>query len=364
MPMHATTASPTVALADESQREAIELSIVIVSWNVWPLLRDCLGSIAQVTAPVPSAPAPASAQRLWGPQGAWQLEVIVVDNASSDETTTALPCEFPWVHLIQSGGNLGFTRSNNIGYRASRGAYVFFLNPDTSLTAAAQPAPGADPLTLLHRTIATDPTIGMVGPQLRYGDGSWQNSRRRFPTRWTGFFESTWLGQRWPTNPWARQMHMVNDPASAQHEVDWLNGSAMFCRRAALAAICAADDPGPFDEQFFMYSEELDLCQRMVQAGWRIVYVPETTVVHYEGRSSEQIVMRRHIFFNTSKIRYYQKYFGPRWAALLRLYLRSEYLIQLVVESLKWLMRHKTALRRERIAAYRAILRNGFRSYW
>ena len=113
-----------------------------------------------------------------------------------------------------------------------------------------------------------------------------------------------------------------------------------------------------------MYSEELDLCQRMVQAGWRIVYVPETTVVHYEGRSSEQIVMRRHIFFNTSKIRYYQKYFGPRWAALLRLYLRSEYLIQLVVESLKWLMRHKTALRRERIAAYRAILRNGFRSYW
>ncbi|MCB0064983.1 MAG: glycosyltransferase family 2 protein, partial [Caldilineaceae bacterium] len=355
-------------------------SIIIVSWNVWPLLRDCLQSIATLTKAPASTHTTSSVVRLFGKEAEWHLEVIVVDNDSSDATVTRLPLEFPWIRLIHSGGNVGFTRGNNIGYRASRGAYVFFLNPDTSLTAATRGAAEhhtpansptnaqelsapENPLILLYTVIAHDPTIGMVGPQLRYGDGSWQNSRRRFPTRLTGFFESTWLGQYWQSNPWTRRMHMLDVPATAQHDVDWLNGSAMFCRRQALEAICQEGAPDPFDEQFFMYSEELDLGQRMVLAGWRIVYVPQTTVVHYEGRSSEQVVTRRHIFFNTSKVRYYRKYFGPRWAALLRAYLRLEYRIQVGLESIKWLLRHKPALRQARIGAYRAILRNGFRSY-
>jgi len=304
--------------------------------------------------------------------------VIVVDSASSDETVTALPDEFPWVRLLPGSSNLGFTRGNNWGYRESRGDFVFFLNPDTELineppfgksatdtplaTGAASEQRASDPLTLLRLAMIEDAPLGMLGPQLRYGDQTWQNSRRHFPTRWTGFFESTWLGQLWPENPWARHMHMRDQQAETRHEVDWLNGSALFCRREALEAIRSKGDPGPFDEQFFMYSEELDLCQRMKQAGWRIDYLPQARILHYEGRSSEQVVTRRHILFNSSKIRYYQKYFGAPWATLLRTYLLVEYLLQIGVEGTKLLLGHKPALRRSRIQGYMAILRSGLSS--
>lgn len=384
---------PHLAPSDQAEAPDIALSIIIVSWNVWPLLRDCLASIEHFTVAVEDVAQNGSITasqgpyyRAYGPQQERLVEVIVVDNDSHDETMTALPNEFPWVHLICTGGNLGFTRGNNIGYEVCRGEFVFFLNPDTSLTAVtalrhefpaffppivepvaqedATASQTVNPLNELHRVLIQDPTIGMVGPQLRYGDGTWQNSRRRFPTRWTGFFESTWLGQFWKNNPWTKHMHMLDQEANGPHEVDWLNGSAMFCRRAALEAICTPDESGPFDEQFFMYSEELDLCQRIVQAGWRILYIPNVTIVHYEGRSSEQVVTSRHIFFNTSKVRYYRKYFGPQWATLMRGYLYGEYLLQIGLESLKWLLRHKPALREDRIGAYRAVLRSGFRTYF
>jgi len=337
-------------------------------------LRDCIDAIAALSATPQIADTRLMAPyRTFGPADQYTLEVIVVDANSSDETLAALPEAYPWVRLLGSDHNLGFTRGNNWGYRASRGNYLFFLNPDTSLTAAldAEIPPNnreqIDPLTFLYEIIASDPTIGMIGPRLRYGDGSWQNSRRRFPTRLTGFFESTWLGQFWPQNHWIRHMHMLDHQATTQHAVDWLNGSAMVCRRQALAAIQTQDkagnDRGPFDEQFFMYSEELDLCQRMVAAGWRIVYEPRVTILHYEGRSSEQIVTNRHIIFNTSKVRYYRKYFGPVWATILRYYLLFEYLIQIVMEAIKWIVRHKPSLRRARIEAYITILRNGLQQY-
>ncbi len=371
-------------LAPPPAPTSIDLSIIIVSWNVWPLLRACLQSIAAVTSapttavpaltadsPTPATESATSPWRYYDSHQPLRLEVIVVDSASSDETVAALPTAFPWVRLLPSSSNLGFTRGNNWGYRESRGDFVFFLNPDTELLNHQTPAlleeaqeppvvrQANDAFTLLRQAMADEPTLGMVGPQLRYGDQQWQNSRRRFPTHWTGFFESTWLGQLWPTNPWIRAMHMLDQPADQRHEVDWLNGSALFCRRTALEAIRIAGDAGPFDEGFFMYSEELDLCQRMKLAGWRIAYLPQACILHYEGRSSEQVVTRRHILFNTSKIRYYQKYFGSSWATLLRGYLLFEYLLQIGIEATKLLLRHKPALRRARIQGYVAILRSG-----
>jgi GT2 family glycosyltransferase len=358
-----------------------DLSIIIVSWNVWPLLCACLQSIAAAThAPATTPTAQLHSESTpgpwlrYGPNQAYTVEVIVVDSASTDETATALPIAFPWVRFLRGATNLGFTRGNNWGYRESHGKFVFFLNPDTELVAAIVDNPAdanqragddgatSDVLTLLHRAMTDAPGLGMVGPQLRYGDGRWQNSRRRFPTRWTGFFESTWLGQAWPTNPWIRHMHMLDQPANLLHDVDWLNGAAMFCRRAALEALRSADDAGPFDEQFFMYSEELDLGQRLQQAGWRIAYLPQACILHYEGRSSEQVVARRHLLFQTSKIRYYRKYFGAPWAALLRSYLLLEYTLQIGWEAVKLLLRHKPPLRRARIQAYLTILRNGLRA--
>lgn len=341
-----------------------DLSVVIVTWNVWPILAGCLRSLERASQPVAGQPH----VRQFGPADApGTLEVIVVDNASADNTAELLPQQFPWVRLIASDTNLGFTRGNNAGYAASSGRFVYFLNPDTELdhgqthrlaAAAGLPSPH-DSLTVLYAAIAPASRIGMVGPQLRYPDGEQQGSVRRFPTPPTGFFESTWLGRLWRSNPWSRRMHMADWPVGFRHDVDWIVGAAMLCRREALEAVRTG--AGPFDERFFMYSEELDLCRRLKQDGWRVVYVPEAVVIHYEGKSSEQASAARHIHFNTSKVAYYDKWFPQPWPQLLRRYLLAEFRTQLWLERAKLLLRHKPTLRQERIAAYQQVIRSQLR---
>ncbi len=325
-----------------------DLSIVIVNWNVHELLRACLTSLTALSAPAPRQPQ----TRLFGPPGDLQrLEVIVVDNASGDESCAMVQAEFPWVRLIASETNLGFTGGNNLGYAASQGRFVYFLNPDTEIASSATHG-----LWALYSTLRDTASIGMVGPQLRYADGAPQSSARRFPTRLTGFLESTWLGRTWAGNPWSRRLHMADWQVDFPHDVDWLVGAAMLARRDALESVRMPGMAGPFDEGFFMYSEELDLCWRLKDAGWRVVFVPTSLVTHYEGRSSEQVVAARHIHFNTSRVRLYDKYFGRRWANSLRHYLLAEYRWQLWTERLKRLLGSKHALRTARIDAYKQVL--------
>ena len=368
-----------------------DLSILIISWNVWELLRSCLHSIEAISQPDST---PDSSLRRFGPaQQTSTLEVIVVDNASSDVTCEQLSIHFPWVRLIRSESNLGFTKGNNLGYRHSRGHFIYFLNPDTEIIPPDASDAQVDSLWLLYSAVRNDSRVGMAGPQLRYGDGSWQNSRRRFPTPLTGFFESTWLGQAWRNNPWSTAMHMQDIPSDAPHDVDWITGAAMLARREALEEAGEEGGKGereiatrnsqpstrnsqfairnsqltthnslPFDEGFFMYSEELDLCKRVKDAGWRILYVPASRLIHYEGKSSEQVVAARHIRFNTSKVRYWRKWFGPGWASALRAYLLLEYRWQWLNEWVKATLGHKPEMRRARMAAYQEVLRSGLRS--
>lgn len=365
--------TPRVSVHQAPQEQAtdVDLSIIIVSWNVWDLIRACLQAIEQITVDLGTP----SGIRGFGPRinnsPQPTLEVIVVDNASLDATVELLPARFPWVRLIRSATNLGFTGGNNIGYAASRGRAIYFLNPDTELVynslhgtlhgALHGNGVGSDSLWTLYSVLMENPDIGVVGPQLRYADNTLQSSRRRFPSPLTGFFESTWLGKLWRGNPWNRHLQMDDWPSNFRQEVDWLVGAAMMARRSALETIRLPDATGPFDEGFFMYSEELDLCRRLKQAKWRIVYVPEAVVIHYEGRSSEQVVAARHIHFNRSKVRYYEKYFGRRWATLLRAFLLLEFRRQWLLEGAKWLLGHKRELRARRMAAYREVLANGLR---
>lgn len=251
---------------------------------------------------------------------------------------------------------LGGARGERRGAKSEgRGARAEDQSPISNLQFPNPPL--SQSLSTLVAAIAADPTIGVIGPQLWYADGSLQPSARRFPTPLTGFFESTWLGRAWPSNPWARRLLMADLPADQRSDVDWLVGAALLCRRAALDAVATPD--GPFDEGFFMYSEELDLCRRIKQAGWRIVYEPAARVIHHEGKSSEQVSTQRHIRFNTSKVRYWRKWFGPRWSEALRRYLLLEYRVQIGVEQIKLWLGHKPALRRERIAAYRQVIASG-----
>jgi len=323
-----------------------DISVVIVSWNVRDLLAQCLDSLLAV------AELSISPGQPWGQIGARTVDVWVVDNASSDGAISMLADRYPWVHAIASERNVGFTGGNNLALRQCRGHYVLLLNPDTVLTRdAGQP----DALSLLANLLDQQSAVGLVGPRLVYGDGSPQSSRRRFPTLMTALMESTLLERWFPHNRWARRYRFEDEPAFAAQEVDWVNGACMLVRRQAL------DQVGLFDEGFFMYSEELDLCRRLRTAGWAIMHLPTATVVHYEGQSSGQVAARRQLLFDTSKVRYFAKHHGAVPAACLRAFLLSTYLISLASEAIKWAVGHKRPLRAQRLRAYRELVRSGLR---
>ena len=318
----------------------LDLSIVIVSWNVVDLLRDCLRSIYA-----------APGARMEGGDalriGDYAVEVYVVDNASSDGSPEMVREDFPGVTLVAGKANLGFTRGNNVALRRCRGRYVLLLNPDTRVV--------GDALSRMLDYMEAHPDAGVLGPQLRYGDGSLQSSRRRFPTLMTAFWESTLLQNWFPRNRWARAYSLADTPDDLVQDVDWVVGACMLMRGEAIQQV------GLLDEHFFMYSEELDWCRRIVAAGWRVVYFPQAVIIHYEGQSSGQMVPARHIHFQTSKIRYFRKHHGRLQAGTLRAFILLTYLFQIGEEALKYLVGHKRALRRERIAVYAQVLRSGLR---
>jgi GT2 family glycosyltransferase len=310
--------------------QAPDLSVVIVNWNVCALLRRCLASVLKQSGH------PAN-------KGT-DLEIIVVDNASTDGSVEMLRAEFPQVTLIANSANRGFTGGNNQGLEAAQGRYVLLLNPDTQVL--------GDAFATLIGYLEAQPDVGLVGPQLLYPDGSVQSSRRRFPTLATLFFESTWLESLAPPSL-LEHYHVRDQPDNAVLDVDWVVGAAMLARREAIQQV------GGLDERFFMYSEELDWCRRIKAAGWRVVYHPRAQITHYEGKSSEQAVPERHINFQRSKIRYTRKYHGGRAARALRLYLLGHYVVQLGLESLKGMLGHKRALRQQRVKAYWQVLKSG-----
>jgi N-acetylglucosaminyl-diphospho-decaprenol L-rhamnosyltransferase len=304
----------------------VDLSIVIVSWNVRSLLHRCLCSL---------------------PPANGSVEIIVVDNASSDGSAEMVRGEFLQVHLIVNQENRGFTAANNQGLALGRGRTLLLLNPDTEVV--------GDALATMVQYMDDHPEVGALGPQLRYPDGRLQPSRRRFPTLATGFVESTVI-QQWSTDSRTlRRYYMADTAADAVQPVDWVVGACLLVRRQAYEQV------GGLDEGYFMYSEELDWCRRIKDAGWAIVYLPTAIVIHHEGKSSDQVVPARHIYFQSSKVRYFRKFHGPFQAQVLRCFLLATYAYQLAREGLKWLVGHKRSLRVERMQAYRQVLRSGLR---
>ncbi len=273
-------------------------------------------------------------------------EIIVVDNASNDGTAEMVRAEFPDVKLIVNATNRGYTGGNNDGIAAATGRYVLVLNPDAQVV--------GDALVTLVQYADAHPDVGVVGPQLLNPDGSVQSSRRRFPTLLTGLFESTWLQSQAPSGV-LRDYYMQDRPDSETQEVDWVMGACLLVRCEAIQQV------GMLDEGFFMYSEELDWCRRIKHAGWKIVYLPTAQVIHHVGKSSEQVVAQRHIYFQTSKVRYFRKYHGALAAGVLRVALLAMYLGQLVLEAAKGALGHKREMRRERVHAYWQVLRSGLR---
>ncbi|MCA9958699.1 MAG: glycosyltransferase family 2 protein [Anaerolineales bacterium] len=241
---------------------------------------------------------------------------------------------------------MGFPKGNNLGLAAANGRFLYLLNPDTEIV--------GDALAVMVQYMVQHPDVGVLGAQLLYPDGRIQSSRRRFPTLATGIFESTWLQPLAPAGL-LRQYYAQDLRDDEVADVDWVMGASMMTRREVLEQV------GGMDEAYFMYSEELDWCRRIRDAGWRVVYLPTAQVVHYEGKSSEQAVTARHINFNRAKLRYFRKYHGRFPTLILRLILLSNYGWQLVVEFMKGVLGHKRPLRWQRVRAYWAVLRSGLR---
>lgn len=327
----------------------VDLSIVIVNWNVCDLLRSCLLSIVAGARPKAQRTAPVRSDLPWTLDlGPWTGEIIVVDNGSTDASVAMLREEFPFIHLIGNEENVGFIRGSNQGIRVSRGRYVLLLNPDTEVM--------GDALPTMMDYMEGHPQVGALGPQLRYPDGSVQSSRRRFPTLTTAFLESTILQQWFPHNRVLDHYYVNDQPDDALQEVDWVVGACILLRREAIEQV------GLLDESAFMYSDELDWCRRAKSAGWRVVYLPTAQVIHHEGKSSEQAVAAHHIHFQRAKIHYFRKHHGQWAGAILRTFLLMTYVYQLLEEGSKWLVGHKRHLRSQRIRTYCQVLGSGLRT--
>ncbi len=305
----------------------VDLSIIIVSWNVADLLEACLDSI-QAQA------------------GSLRLEIIVVDSASSDGTPARVRARYPHVTLLPQADNLGFTRSSNLGLAVASGRHFLLLNPDTEIL------PGA--LAEMVAYLDAHPDVGIVGPHTLNTDGTHQSTRRRFPTLATGLFESTWLQPFAPPGV-LRRYYAADIPNDAVADVDWVQGSALMARRQVWEQI------GDLDEGYVMYAEELDWCRRAKDAGWRVVYLGTARILHHGGRSAEQAGARKHILFQTSKLRYFRKHHGRLVAHALRSFLLLSYLWQMGLESFKGLLGHKPSLRRARVQTYWQVLRSGLK---
>jgi len=224
-----------------------------------------------------------------------RVEVVVVDNASSDGSPDMVRTDFPDVELRETGANLGFSGGNNAALADNRCDYVFLLNSDATL-----PKGGLD--TLLMWADAT-PYAGLIGPKVINPDGTLQFSCRRWPTPQAGLFRNVYIGKLFPKNQPAADYLMRDFDHASPTDVDWLSGCAMLMRRACLEQV------GPLDDKtFFMYCEDMDWSLRVHEAGWRVVYAPVIEVTHKIGGSSDQVAERMIVEHSRAMVRFWRKH--------------------------------------------------------
>ena len=306
--------------------DELDLAVVVVNWNVKDLLIACLGSVLEAI----------EAAGLRG-------EVWVVDNASQDGSIEMLKAWFPSVHLIASPANLGFAGGNNLALKtlgfqvkscelqvescesptptfnsqlaiSHLPRYVLLLNPDTLVR--------EDALSKLVAFMEQNAGVGVCGPRLVYGDGSFQHSAYRFPSlaqTFLDFWPLNWrltdsrLNGRYP-----RQLYEEGQPFSIDHPL----GAAMLFRCEAI------EQTGGLDLDYRMYVEEIDWCMRVKRAGWQIDCVPEAEIVHYEGQSTRHVRPQMIVALWRSRYILFQKHYSPlyRWAVrrLIRAGMRSK----------------------------------------
>lgn len=259
------------------QTKSVDVTVSIVNWNTRDYLRKCLESVLAQDSGI-------------------SIEINVVDNASSDGSAAMVRSEFGnHVRLIAMPRNAGFAAAQNQSIRLASGRYIFLLNPDSVLNSP-------DVLRKMVDFMDANQDVGFLGPKVINPDGSLQYSARRFPTMLAAGFRHTLLGRLFPNNAFVRRYLMTDWAHDRIADVDWLSGSALLVRKETIQQI------GLLDERFYMYLEDVDWCRRAHDAGWRVVYFPEVTVIHKIGGASDQNPVEMIKEHHKSMLRYFLKY--------------------------------------------------------
>jgi GT2 family glycosyltransferase len=257
----------------------VVVSVVIVSWNAREYLEQCLTSLSVEVCRYP-------------------MEIIVVDNASTDGSPECVESRFPHVRVVRNATNLGFAKANNIGISHSRGRYLCFINSDVKVL--------KDCVTHLVDYCEQQSDVGMVGPRLFGGDGELQRSCRGAPTLWNMFCRTLALDTLFPKMKVFAGYSLAYWPHEVVRPVDILSGCFWLVRKEALARV------GLLDESFFMYGEDMDWCKRFWAAGWKVVFVPTAEAIHYGGASSANAPVRFFIEMQRADLQYWKKHHsGP-----------------------------------------------------
>ena len=301
-----------------ARRAPPTVSAIVVNWNSGDLLARCLAALRDHAGP--------------------DVEVIVVDNASTDGSSDVIAASWPDVQLTVNAENVGYQRANNQGMRAASGDFLLLINADAFLTSGC--------LDALRARMQADPAAAAVGPRLVYGDGTWQ--------RWTAGREPTlgaaiayfWFLERLPGGG-QRGLYLGSDLRRA-FQCDWVSSACMLVRRAAL------DEIGLMDESYFAYMDDVDLCRRAREAGWHIWYEPAAEVVHLMGRSAPRHAGRTSPAALRAFNAYFERSHGVRAAAALRAVEVSGFVARAALYAAAGLAGRRTAHR----AAARAHLRN------
>jgi hypothetical protein len=284
------------------------ISVVIVNYKVPDCLRDAIRSVLDAEL-------------------AEQTELVVVDNASGDNSKELITSEFKNVNWIQLKNNVGFGKACNIGVQSSSGKYVLLLNPDTVIA--------KDTLKVAVDFMQSHPQAGLMGPKILNQDGSLQAScRRGFVTPLVAFYYFTGLSRLFPKSRHFARYHLTFMNENESAIVDAVSGSFMFIRRTLF------DQLGGFDEQFFMYGEDIDLCWRVREKGYEVWYHPLTQIIHRKGQSSTRSPLRSRFAFYEAMIIFSKKYrhirggFFPDWLIFIGIVFLS------IQHMAKWLLHH------------------------
>lgn len=253
----------------------MDISVIIVSYNSKKYIKNCIDSIFKYSQTL-------------------QKEIIVVDNASVDGSADVVRDNFPEVRLIKNSRNKGFSAANNQGTKIAQGKYILFMNPDTEIQ--------KDSLVKMMGFMDKSADAGAIGPKLLYPDGSLQLSCRRFYTLRYIILRRTFLGKIFSDSRVLTSHLMADWDHNDIREVDWVLAACLMARREFLGKI------GYLDEGYKLYFEDVDLCYRIKEAGYKVYYYPEATVIHHHQRESAQKFSKKTIWHIGSAVRFFNKF--------------------------------------------------------